>query len=331
MASRKIGSFDIKPVGLGCMNLSHVYGSRPTEMEARLFLNHALDLGCNHLDTAALYGFGANEKILGRSLKSRRGEYFLASKCGMTGVDGKKKIDGHPKTLRRTVEQALRNLQTDVIDLYYLHRWDKSIPIEDSIGEMSRFVEEGKVKLLGLSEVSAATLRKANAAYPISAIQSEYSLWTRNSEISVLKACRELGITFIAYCPLARGFLTRKFENGLNLEEADLRTHMPRFQGAHWEVNQTLIPGFIKIAVSNGLTPAQLALAWVMGHGDHVHVIPGTTKLENLKDNLAAADKMLSESVKQAVSQLINQKTVSGPRYGSVVQLEIDTEDFALC
>ena len=216
MHMRMLAGVEVAEIGLGCMNLSHAYGHPPSPEDARRVLWRALDLGVTHFDTAALYGFGRNEELVGDALKPARDRIVLASKCGMQGVDGKRIIDGRPATLRRTLDASLRRMQTDRIDLYYLHRWDKTVPIEDSVGEMSRMVEAGKVRAIGLSEVSAATLRRAHAVHPISAVQTEYSLWTRNPEIAVLEACADIGAAFVAFSPLARGFLT-----GRNLNPDD--------------------------------------------------------------------------------------------------------------
>ena len=227
MTPRRIGPFEVAPIGLGCMNLSHAYGAPPPPEQAERLLLQALDLGVTHFDTAALYGFGANETLVGRVLKPHRSRIVLASKGGMAGVsfpDGVKRvIDGRPEAIRRNCEDSLQRLGTDVIDVYYLHRWDKAVPIEDSVGEMSRLVEEGKVRLLGLSEVSAATLRRAHAVHPISAVQTEYSLWTRNPEIAVLQACRELGVAFVAFSPVARGFLCGAPLDIAGFESKDIR------------------------------------------------------------------------------------------------------------
>ena len=208
MRARKIGPFDVPAIGLGCMSLSHAYGTPPAPEDAARLLNHALDMGCTFLDTAALYGFGANETLIGNTLKARRHEYVLASKCGISkNAEGKREINGRPEELLKTLDESLSRLQTDVIDLYYLHRWDKRVPIEESVGALKRMVEAGKVKAIGLSEVSAATLRKAHAVHPIAAVQSEYSLWTRNPEIAVLDACKELGTAFVAFGAVGRAFL----------------------------------------------------------------------------------------------------------------------------
>ncbi|MDX9839557.1 MAG: aldo/keto reductase, partial [Azoarcus sp.] len=207
MQQRSLGPFQVGAIGLGCMNLSHAYGVPPAPEAAEAVLLRALDLGITHFDTASLYGFGANETLVGRVLSRYRSRFTLASKCGMTGVDGKRVIDGRPETLKLTCEASLKRLQTDVIDLYYLHRWDKQVPIEDSVGALAELVREGKIRSIGLSEVSAETLRRAHAVHPIAAVQTEYSLWTRNPEIAVLDACRELGASFVAFSPAARGFL----------------------------------------------------------------------------------------------------------------------------
>lgn len=204
---RKIASRSVGTIGLGCMNLSHAYGNPPGKSDAIRLIHRACDNGVQHFDTAALYGFGSNEELVGQALKDRRDKVFLASKCGMTGVDGKRVIDGRPETLVKTVDEALKRLQTDHIDLYYLHRWDKAVPVEDSMGALANMVKQGKVRSVGLSEVSADTLRKAHVVHPVAALQTEYSLWTRNAEIAVLKACRELEVAFVAFSPLARGFL----------------------------------------------------------------------------------------------------------------------------
>src|SRR5215212_7654605 len=206
METRKIGPFDVAALGFGCMSLSHAYGTPPSPDAAATVLHAALDAGYTHLDTAALYGFGANETLLGNAVSARRNEFVLASKCGMfKNAQGQREIDGRPEVIARTCDDSLWRLKTDVIDLYYLHRWDKRLPVEESIGALARLVEAGKVRAIGVSEVSAATIRRV---HPLAAVQTEYSLWTRNAEIAVLDTCRELGIAFVAFSPLARGFLT---------------------------------------------------------------------------------------------------------------------------
>ena len=208
LPTRRIGSAEVVAIGLGCMNLSHAYGRPPPVEDARRVLFQALDLGVTHFDCAALYGFGRNETLLGDTLPPYRQRIFLTSKCGMTGVDGKRVIDGRPIALKRTLDESLKRLRTDVIDLYYLHRWDKAVPIEESVGALADMVASGKVRAIGLSEVSAATLRRAHAVHPLAAVQSEYSLWSRNAEVAVIEECRRIGAAFVAFSPLGRGFLT---------------------------------------------------------------------------------------------------------------------------
>ena len=267
---RPLGSFRVSPVGLGCMNLSHAYGTPPPPAEGERLLRRALELGYDHFDTAALYGFGANETLVGRVLKEHRSRLLLASKGGMAGVTGndgvtRRVIDGRPEAIRRNCEDSLRRLGTDHIDLYYLHRWDKKVPIEDSVGEMARLRAEGKVGALGLSEVSAPIIRRAHAVHPIAAVQTEYSLWTRNPEIAVLEACRDIGATVVAFSPLARAFLTDTLHDVSTLHEKDLRRAMPRFQGEAWAANLLLLPPYVAVAREVGCTPGQLALAWQIG------------------------------------------------------------------
>ena len=325
---RTIANETVNPIGLGCMNLSHAYGVPPSEENAQTLLLKALDLGYNHFDTATLYGFGKNETLLGKTLKSQRQQFFLASKCGMSGVDGKRVIDGHPKTLRRQIDESLQRLQTDVIDLYYLHRFDKNIPIAESVGEMSRMVEAGKVRFLGLSEVSAATLKLAHAEHPIAAVQNEYSLWTRNPELGTIAACKDIGATLVAFSPVARGFLGNVLHDTATLPEKDIRLGMPRFQGEHFQHNLTLLNAFAALADQAGCTPAQLALYWVLAQADNIVAIPGTTSLQHLADNIAVGDLSIATELLQQAGELINQNTVSGARYPATTQLEIDTEEF---
>jgi len=325
---RRVGPLDVSAIGLGCMSLSHAYGTPPPPEAAEALLRAAVDLGVTFFDTAALYGFGTNETLVGRVLKPVRSRIVLASKCGMTGVDGKRVIDGRPQTLKRTCDESLRRLQTDVIDLYYLHRWDRQVPIEESIGALSDLVRAGKVRCIGLSEVSAATLRRAHAVHPIAAVQSEYSLWTRNPELGVLEACRELGAAFVAFSPVARKFLTGTLPDASALEEKDIRRQMPRFDAAHYPANLRLLDGFAQVARENGCTPAQLALAWLLARGEHVVPIPGTTNIAHLAENLAAATIALDAKSVFRLDEILNANTVSGPRYNAATAAEIDTESF---
>jgi aryl-alcohol dehydrogenase-like predicted oxidoreductase len=311
------------------MNLSHAYGTPPTPEAAAALLLRALDRGIDFFDTAALYGFGANETLLGRVLKPHRSKIVLASKCGMTGVDGKRVIDGRPETLKRTCDEALARLQTDVIDLYYLHRRDFTVPIEDSVGAMADLVRAGKIRSIGLSEVSAATLRRAHAEHPIAALQNEYSLWTRNPEIAALDACRELGVAFVAFSPLARAFLTGTLRDpDTELEAKDIRRQMPRFEADNYARNLALLPEYMRIASWARCTPAQLALAWLLARSDNIIPIFGTRQPEHLDDNAGAAAVTLDSSIVERLGALINQQTVAGPRYNAATQREIDSETF---
>ena len=333
MQQRQLGPFQVTAIGLGCMNLSHAYGVPPSAEQGERLLLAALDAGVTLFDTAALYGFGANETLVGRVLKPHRRKFTLASKGGMAGVRGddgtlRRVIDGRPATLRRNCEDSLRNLQTEVIDLYYLHRWDKSVPIEESVGEMSRLVEEGKVRALGLSEVSAATLRRAHAVHPIAAVQNEYSLWSRNTEIAVLQACRELGAALVAFSPLARGFLCDALHDVASLDAKDIRRAMPRFSAENYPRNLALLPAYKALAQEAGCTPAQLALGWLLARGEHVIPIPGTTRLDHLREDLQAEQVRLSPELAARVDAVINQRTVSGARYGAQSSTEVDTEVF---
>ncbi|WP_428241603.1 aldo/keto reductase [Gynuella sp.] len=329
MKKRMLGNASVSSVGLGCMNLSHAYGAPVDETAAVQLLNAALDAGYTHLDTAALYGFGNNETLLGNAIAHRRHEYFLASKCGMfKDESGKRKIDGRPAVLKKTCEDALQRLQTDVIDLYYLHRWDKTVPIEESVGALADLVKEGKIKAIGLSEVSSATLTKAHAVHPITALQTEYSLWTRNPEISVLNTCEQLGVTFVAFSPVARGFLGGILTDVSTLDSKDIRRAMPRFLPEHYQRNLELLEPVREIATHHDATMAQVALAWVLQQSENIVVIPGTTNRQHMLDNLAASQLVLSSDELQRLSDTFRYEAVSGPRYNDATQAEIDTEEF---
>ena len=333
MKNRKLGPFQVSEIGLGCMNLSHAYGAPVSEAQAERVLLSALDAGVTLFDTAALYGFGTNESLVGKFLKSHRQKFTLASKCGMAGVDlnsdGKlvRVIDGRPETIRKTCEDALKRLQTDVIDLYYLHRWDKKVPIEDSVGALSDLVRQGKIQSIGLSEVSAGTLRKAHAVHPIAAVQTEYSLWTRNPEIAVLKACEQLGTTFVAFSPVARGFLCGPLDMA-TLDAKDIRKGMPRFTPENYAANFKLFAPYQQLAREAGCSPAQLALAWLLHKAPHIIPIPGTTSVQHLLDDVGASDVRLTDSLITQLDALINEKTVQGNRYSAQSNAEVDTEVF---
>jgi aryl-alcohol dehydrogenase-like predicted oxidoreductase len=333
LPQRRLGPFTVSSIGLGCMNVSHAYGAPVAAAEGAALLLRALDLGVTHFDTAALYGFGSNEELVGRTLALHRSRFTLASKCGVQGVADdrgmRRVIDGRPATLKQTCEAALRRLRTEVIDLYYLHRWDKSVPIEDSVGALADLVRDGKIRAIGLSEVSAATLRRAHAVHPIAAVQSEYSLCTRNPEIAVLDACAQLGTTFVAFSPLARGFLTGGVPDVALLDAKDIRRSMPRFAADSNAANQRLLAGYAALAREAGCSPAQLALAFVLGRGPHVIAIPGTTRIAHLEDNVGAGAVTLTPDLARRLDALINQRTVAGDRYNAATQAEIDTENFA--
>jgi aryl-alcohol dehydrogenase-like predicted oxidoreductase len=334
MKNRQIASFSVSAIGLGCMNLSHAYGAPVSAQQGERVLLAAFDQGVNFFDTAALYGFGANETLVGKVMKPHRQKFTLASKCGMQGVeqsDGSKVrvIDGRPETIKKTCEDSLRRLQTDVIDLYYLHRWDKKVPIEDSVGALSDLVRQGKIQTIGLSEVSASTLRKAHAVHPIAAVQTEYSLWTRNPEIAVLQACRELGAAFVAFSPVARGFLCGAPLDIASFEPKDIRRGMPRFTPENFAANLKLLPAYHALAQEAGCSPSQLALAWLLHQGEHIIPIPGTTSVDHLLDDLAAVDVKLDAHLLARLDALINQNTVAGNRYSAQSNSEVDTEVFA--
>jgi aryl-alcohol dehydrogenase-like predicted oxidoreductase len=334
MPTRKLGQFDVSAIGLGCMNLSHAYGAPVSAEQGERVLLAALDAGVTLFDTATLYGFGANETLVGKVMKPHRSRFTLASKCGMQGVDvagdGKlvRVIDGRPTTIQKTLEDSLRRLQTDVIDLYYLHRWDKSVPIEDSVGALADMVKKGHIRSIGLSEVSATTLRKAHAVHPIAAVQTEYSLWTRNPEIAVLQACKELGAAFVAFSPVARGFLCGKPIDVEALDAKDIRRAMPRFLPENFAANQKLLPAYHALAEQAACSPSQLALAWLLHKAPHIIPIPGTTSVDHLLDDLDAVNVVLTAEMMAKLDALINQHTVQGPRYNPQGTSEVDTEAF---
>ena len=329
LPQRRIGPFAVSAIGLGCMNLSHAYGARPAEKDAVALLNRALDLGCNLLDTAALYGDGRNEELLGRGIMHRRDEFTLASKCVLHFRDGKRVLDGRPDAIRQTLDEALARLKTDVIDLYYLHRWDKSVPVEESVGELGRMVEAGKIGAIGLSEVSAATLRRAHAVHPIAAVQNEYSLWSRNAELGVLDATRELGAALVAFSPVARSFLAGGVPSLDILPEKDIRRAMPRFQPDNFGKNLALLNLVRETGATLGITPAQLCLQWLIGRGDHVLPIPGTTSRAHLAENFATRSAPLPADVLATLDTAFATANIAGHRYPRSTLAEIDTEDFA--
>lgn len=326
--TRTIAGRALHPVGLGCMNLSWAYGTPPGPEYGAKLLNRALDLGCDHLDTARIYGGGRNEALIGETLKGRRGEFFLASKCGIVVEGPNRGVDCSPEAIDAAIEESLRLLQTDHIDLYYMHRFDPKVPIADSVGAFARAIEAGKIGAYGVSEWSSAHIREAHAVHPVGAAQTEYSLWTRNVELGVLDTCRELGIALVAFSPVGRGALGGLLRDPATLEDTDLRVKMPRFDASNWPHNLALIDRFVALAQDAGVTAAQLALAWVLSRGDHVHVIPGTTSIDHLEDNHRAWGLPIPQDVLDAAGELINHASVAGHRYHDAIRPTIDTEEF---
>jgi aryl-alcohol dehydrogenase-like predicted oxidoreductase len=329
MQTRRIGKAEVSEIGFGCMSLSHAYGDRPDRATAEAVLKGALDAGHTHLDTASVYGLGHNETLVGEVLKDRYGSFHLASKCALWITDGKRVIDGRPAKLRQTLEDSLRRLQTDHIDLYYLHRLDPNVPLAEMVGAMADFIAEGKIGGYGLSEVSADTIREAHAAHPLTAVQTEYSLWTRNPEIAVLDACAEVGAAFVAFSPLARGYLTGRLTDTSVFDAKDIRRGMPRFDAANYPKNLDLLPAYKAVAEEIGCTMGQLALAWLLAQGDHIVPIPGTGKLDHMVENARAAEVRLDQETAARVGAIINQNTVVGPRYNASNQADVGTEEFA--
>jgi aryl-alcohol dehydrogenase-like predicted oxidoreductase len=325
---RTIAGAPLHPVGLGCMNLSWAYGTPPSPEEGAELLARALDLGYNHFDTARIYGAGQNEALIGETLKGRRNEFFLASKCGIVVEGPKRGVDCSPQAIRTAIDKSLELLQTDHIDLYYMHRFDPKVPIAGSVDELARAIEAGKIGSYGVSEWSARHIEEAHGVHPVGAVQTEYSLWTRNVELAVLDTCQRLNIPLVAFSPVGRGALCGLLKDPAALEPQDLRTKMPRFQPENWPRNLALIESFVALAEEAGVTPAQLALNWVLSRGEYVHVIPGTTRLQHLADNHAAAGLQLPQPVLDAADALINEKTVAGHRYHEAIRPTIDTEEF---
>jgi aryl-alcohol dehydrogenase-like predicted oxidoreductase len=301
MKRRKLGSLEVSALGLGCMGMSAFYGSTD-EGEAIATIQRALELGIDFLDTAQLYGPMTNEELVGRAIKGHRDEYVIATKFALrmdSAAPGEMStvgpLDGSAEHVRSSIDGSLKRLGTDHVDLYYQHRVDPNVPIEETVGAMGELVDQGKVRHIGLSEAAPDTIRRAQAVHPITAVQTEYSLWTRDPEAEVLPTCRELGIGFVPYSPLGRGFLSGRFKSPNDLDEGDFRRRGPRFTGENLEINLQLASKVAEIAARKGVTPAQLALAWVLAQGDDLVPIPGTKRRKYLEENAAAVEVELSD------------------------------------
>jgi aryl-alcohol dehydrogenase-like predicted oxidoreductase len=318
METRTLGHSDlnVSPLGLGCMGMSEFYKGA-TEAESVATIHEALDRGLNFLDTADMYGPFVNEELVGRAIRGRRHEVVLATKFGnMRGTDGAfLGVNGTPDYVRACCDASLRRLGVDCIDLYYQHRVDRTVPIEETLGAMAELVKAGKVRFLGMSEASPATLRRAHAVHPISALQTEYSLWTRDPEDGILAAARELGVTFVSYSPLGRGFLTGRFQRPEDLPEGDYRRNAPRFQGENFARNLDLVKAVERMAQVRGVKAGQLALAWVLAQGPDIVPIPGTTRRDHLRENLAALEIRLTEADLEELEAIAPQGAAAGLRY----------------
>ncbi len=320
MNSRRLGASDlvVSAMGLGCMGMSMGYGPGD-DAESTRTIHRAIDLGVTLIDTANMYGWGHNEELIGKAIKNHRNKLTLATKMGFVGRGEGKALDyyldGSPAHIKEACEASLKRLGVDVIDLYYLHRVDPKTPIEDSIGAMAELVKAGKIRHVGVSEIKPATIRRAAKVHPITAVQTEYSLWERYPEDEILPTCQELGIGFVAYCPLGRGFLTGAINNVAELSAGDFRQSLPRFTGDNFIENQKLIAQFKKIAAMKNCSPAQLALAWILSRNENIIPIPGTKRIQNLEDNVGAADLQLSSEDLGCLESIFPKNAAKGAKY----------------
>ncbi len=326
MQQRELGQLKVSALGLGCMSMSQSYG-KADRNESKRTLHRALDLGYTFLDTASLYGLGHNETLLGETLGSRRHEFVLASKCGIINKDGKRAVDCSSENVKKTCEESLQRLQTDTIDLYYLHRRDFNVPIEESVGALADFVKAGKIRYIGLSECSSETIQRAHKEHPICAVQSEYSLWTRDPEYKVIDCCNKLGIGFVPFSPLGRAFLTGKITDMQLLEPDDMRQTMPRFEGDNFQHNWQLVHQLKEIAVANECTLAQLALAWVLAQDNNFVPIPGTKHVKYVEENAKAADLKISAEDLQRAEDIFERGGVLGDRYAKSHMISLDPDE----